>query len=41
LIQARFPVGIAVLFLAAIRLINRLFNPPPALPDSIPPWHRL
>lgn len=30
------PLGIAILVLAAIRLIYRLFNPPPPLPPAMP-----
>jgi len=35
------PLGIAILGLAVLRLINRLFNPPPPLPESIPAVQRL
>src|ERR1700678_2051841 len=35
------PLGIAILILAVIRLVNRLFNPPPPLPDTVPPWQRM
>jgi cytochrome b561 len=34
------PLGILVLVLAAIRLLNRLLNPPPPLPADMPPWQR-
>ena len=34
------PLGILVLVLVAIRLVNRLINPPPPLPDAMPPWQR-
>lgn len=30
------PLGIAILVLAALRLLNRLFNPPPPLPPGMP-----
>jgi Cytochrome B561 len=30
------PLGAAILVLAALRLLNRLFNPPPALPPDMP-----
>jgi cytochrome b561 len=33
-------IGIVILVLVAIRLINRLFNPPPALPADLPEWQR-
>lgn len=35
------PLGIAILILAAIRLVNRLINPPPPLPADMPPLMRL
>ena len=41
LVAIHRPLGVAVLFLAAIRLVNRLINPPPALPDTLPPWQRI
>jgi len=31
------PLGIAILVLVVIRLVNRLINPPPPLPDTIHP----
>jgi cytochrome b561 len=34
------PLGILVLVLVAIRLVNRLINPPPPLPDAMPAWQR-
>jgi len=34
-------VGIVILVLVAIRLINRLLNPPPPLPADLPAWQRL
>ena len=41
LVAIHRPLGLAVLLLAAVRLVNRLFNPPPALPDALPPWQRI
>ena len=41
LIAIHRPLGLAVLILVAIRLINRLINPPPPLPDSLPPLQRI
>jgi cytochrome b561 len=41
LVAIHRPLGLAVLVLVAIRLINRLINPPPPLPDSIPPLQRV
>ena len=35
------PLGIAILALVAIRFLNRLFYPPPALPADIPTWQQL
>ncbi|PQO33679.1 cytochrome b [Blastopirellula marina] len=40
LISIHRPLGIAILGLALIRLANRIFNHPPALPDSISPAER-
>lgn len=31
-------IGISILVLVAIRLINRLLNPPPPLPRDLPTW---
>jgi cytochrome b561 len=36
LVAIHRPLGIAVLVLVAIRLVNRLLNPPPPLPESLP-----
>jgi len=36
LIAIHKPIGILILVLAAIRLVNRLVNPPPPLPDGMP-----
>ncbi|HEY2756713.1 MAG TPA: cytochrome b [Pseudolabrys sp.] len=41
LISIHRPLGILILVLVAIRLINRLFNPPPPLPDGMPGWQRV
>jgi cytochrome b561 len=40
LIEIHRPLGLAVLVLVAIRWVNRLLNPPPPLPDTIPPLQR-
>ncbi|GBQ86761.1 cytochrome b [Asaia krungthepensis] len=36
LVSFHRPLGIAILLLAIVRLINRRFNPPPALPADLP-----
>jgi cytochrome b561 len=41
LVSIHRPLGIAVLVVVALRLINRLINPPPPLPRGIPPSLRL
>jgi cytochrome b561 len=41
LLSIHRPVGIVILVLVAIRLVNRLLNPPPPLPAHMPPWQRL
>jgi cytochrome b561 len=41
LVSIHKPLGIAILVLAALRLLNRLIFPPPALPDSMPKLQRL
>jgi cytochrome b561 len=41
LIAIHRPLGLAVLILVAIRLVNRLINPPPPLPDNLPPLQRV
>ena len=41
LVSIHRPLGIAILILVAIRLVNRWVNPPPPLPNSIPPVQRL
>jgi cytochrome b561 len=40
LVAIHKPLGILVLILVAIRLVNRLINPPPPLPAGMPPWQR-
>ena len=40
LVAVHKPLGAAILVLVAIRLINRLINPPPPLPDWMPAWQR-
>jgi cytochrome b561 len=34
-------LGILILVLVAIRLVNRLLNPAPSLPDGLPAWQRI
>jgi cytochrome b561 len=41
LVAIHRPLGIAILVLVVIRLLNRYFSPPPALPDAMPPVMRL
>jgi len=40
LISIHKPLGILVLVLVAVRLLNRLLNPPPPLPEGMPRWQR-
>jgi cytochrome b561 len=40
LVSIHKPLGIAILILVAIRLINRLLNPAPPLPEGMPGWQR-
>ena len=40
LISIHRPLGILVLILVAVRLVNRLLNPPPPLPEGMPGWQR-
>jgi cytochrome b561 len=40
LIAIHRPLGILILALVAIRLVNRLLNPPPPLPEAMPAWQR-
>ena len=37
LVSIHKPLGVLILVLVAIRLINRLFDPPPPLPEKFPP----
>lgn len=41
LVSIHKPIGILILVLAAIRLVNRLVNPPPPLPAGMPALLRL
>lgn len=41
LLSIHRPLGIAILVLAAVRLVNRRINPPPALPADMPAILRL
>jgi cytochrome b561 len=41
LVAIHRPLGIAVLVLVAVRLVNRLLNPPPPLPETLPPLQRI
>jgi cytochrome b561 len=41
LISIHKPLGIAILVLAVIRFLNRLFNPAPPLPAGLPVWQQL
>jgi cytochrome b561 len=41
LVSLHKPLGIAILVLVIIRLVNRLLNPPPPLPASLPGWQRM
>jgi cytochrome b561 len=40
LVSIHRPLGILILVLVAIRLVNRLVNPAPPLPQSMPAWQR-
>src|SRR5258705_4589607 len=40
LVSIHKPLGIAILILVAIRLVNRLYNPPPPLPADMPAIQR-
>lgn len=33
-------IGVVILVLVALRLAYRLVNPPPPLPEGVPPWQR-
>jgi len=41
LISIHKPLGILILILVTIRLVNRLLNPAPPLPQGMPAWQRL
>jgi cytochrome b561 len=41
LVSIHKPLGIAILVLVIIRFVNRLLNPPPPLPASLPGWQRM
>jgi cytochrome b561 len=41
LVSIHRPLGIAILVLVAVRLVNRLLNPPPPLPATMPRVERL
>jgi cytochrome b561 len=40
LVSIHRPLGILILVLVAIRLVNRLLNPAPPLPQTLPSWQR-
>lgn len=40
LLSVHRTIGIIILVLVAIRLINRLINPPPPLPTDLPVWQQ-
>ena len=40
LVSIHRPLGIAILVLCIIRIVNRLVNPPPELPDTLPSRQR-
>jgi cytochrome b561 len=40
LLSVHKPLGILVLLLVSVRLVNRILNPPPALPAGMPSWQR-
>jgi cytochrome b561 len=40
LISIHKPLGILILIFVAVRLVNRLVQPPPALPGAMPGWQR-
>jgi cytochrome b561 len=40
LLSIHRPLGVAILILVAIRLVNRLLNPPPPLPEQMPALQR-
>ena len=40
LVSIHKPLGVLILILVAIRLMNRLLNPAPPLPQGMPAWQR-
>ena len=40
MVSVHKPLGILILILVAIRLVNRLLNPAPRLPQGMPAWQR-
>jgi cytochrome b561 len=40
LVSIHKPLGVLILIFVAVRLVNRLFNPAPPLPQGMPPWQR-
>jgi len=40
LVSIHRPLGIAIFVLCLVRIVNRLINPPPTLPDAIPSLQR-
>jgi cytochrome b561 len=40
LVSIHKPLGIVILILVAVRLVNRLLNPAPPLPEGMPAWQR-
>jgi cytochrome b561 len=40
LLSIHRPLGIAILLLVVVRFVNRLFNPPPPFPATMPPIER-
>ena len=40
LLSVHRSIGIVILVLAAVRLVNRLLNPPPPLPADLPGWQK-
>ncbi|MDB5393908.1 MAG: cytochrome [Rhodospirillales bacterium] len=40
LVSIHKPLGILILIFVALRLVNRLFQPPPSLPQAMPGWQR-
>lgn len=41
LYQLHKSIGITILLLSVLRVLWRIFNPPPPLPDSMPAWEKL